>query len=122
MTADDARIPSPATGDLPAGGRDASCVASSAAPLLRLDWHYHLATCKEHTMAESTITAKGQTTVPADIRAQVQAKPGTRLVWSVMPDGTILVRAKSRSILDMAGMLKAPKGRKVKVEDMNPWR
>ena len=65
-------------------------------------------------MAQSTITSKGQTTV--------QAKPGTRLVWSVMPDGTIIVRAKTKSILDMAGMLKAPKGKRVRVEDMNPWR
>ncbi|MGD9942862.1 MAG: AbrB/MazE/SpoVT family DNA-binding domain-containing protein [Burkholderiaceae bacterium] len=73
-------------------------------------------------MAESTVTAKGQTTVPADVRARVQAEPGTRLVWSVTPDGTIIVRAKSKSILDMAGMLKAPKGRSVSVEDMNPWR
>ena len=73
-------------------------------------------------MTESTITAKGQTTVPADVRALVQAKPGTRLVWSVTPDGTIIVRAKSKSILDMAGMLKAPKGKRVGVEEMNPWR
>lgn len=79
-------------------------------------------------MAESTITAKGQTTVPADIRALVDARPGTRLVWSAMPDGTIIVRAKTRSILDMAGMLKAPKGKNgkngkpVSVDDMNPWR
>jgi antitoxin PrlF len=73
-------------------------------------------------MAESTITAKGQTTVPADIRAFVHAKPGTRLIWSAMPDGTIIVRAKTKSILDMAGMLKAPKGKHVSVDDMNPWR
>ena len=73
-------------------------------------------------MAESTITAKGQTTVPADIRALVHAGPGTRLVWSVMPDGTIIVRAKTKSILDMAGMLEAPEGKHVSVEDMNPWR
>jgi AbrB family looped-hinge helix DNA binding protein len=73
-------------------------------------------------MTESTITAKGQTTVPADVRAIVHAKPGTRLVWSVMPDGTIIVRAKTKSILDMAGMLKPPKGKRVAVEDMNPWR
>ena len=73
-------------------------------------------------MAESTITSKGQTTVPADIRAFVHAKPGTRLVWSVMPDGTIIVRAKAKSILDMAGMLKPPKGKRVSVEEMNPWR
>lgn len=73
-------------------------------------------------MAESTITAKGQTTVPADVRALVHARPGTRLVWSVMPDGTIIVRAKTKSILDMAGMLKAPRGKRVAVEQMNPWR
>lgn len=73
-------------------------------------------------MAESTITEKGQTTVPANIRAQVHARPGTKLVWSVMPDGTIIVRAKSRSILDMAGMLPAPRRKRVGVDDMNPWR
>lgn len=73
-------------------------------------------------MAESTLTAKGQTTVPADIRALMQAKPGTRLVWSAMPDGTVIVRAKTGSILDMAGMLKAPKGKRVGSDKMNPWR
>jgi bifunctional DNA-binding transcriptional regulator/antitoxin component of YhaV-PrlF toxin-antitoxin module len=30
-------------------------------------------------MSKSTITAKGQTTVPADVRTLVHAKPGTRL-------------------------------------------
>lgn len=73
-------------------------------------------------MPESTITAKGQTTVPAYIRALVQAQPGTRLVWTAMPDGTIIVRAKSQSILDMAGLLKAPKGKRVAADEMNPWR
>lgn len=73
-------------------------------------------------MLESTITAKGQTTVPAEVRALVDAGPGTRLVWSVMPDGTIIVRAKTRSVLELAGLLKAPKGKRVAVEDMNPWR
>ena len=73
-------------------------------------------------MTESTITAKGQTTVPAAVRAQVHAKPGTRLVWSVAPDGTIIVRAKTKSILDMAGMVKAPRGKHVAIDAMNPWR
>jgi antitoxin PrlF len=73
-------------------------------------------------VAESTITAKGQTTVPADIRALMQAQPGTRLVWSAMPDGTVIVRAKTKSILDMAGMLEAPKGKRVRIDAMNPWR
>lgn len=73
-------------------------------------------------MTESTITAKGQTTVPADIRALVHAEPGTRLVWSVMPDGTIIVRAKTKSVLELAGMLKAPKGKRVPIDEMSPWR
>ncbi|WP_077037002.1 AbrB/MazE/SpoVT family DNA-binding domain-containing protein [Pelomonas sp. KK5] len=73
-------------------------------------------------MTESTITAKGQTTVPADIRESVNAAPGTRLVWHLMPDGTILVRAKTKSILDLQGMLKPPKGKHVAIKDMNPWR
>ena len=71
---------------------------------------------------ESTITSKGQTTVPAEIRAFVHAKPGTRLVWSVMPDGTIIVRAKTKSILDMAGMLKAPKGIWGLIADRYGWQ
>ena len=73
-------------------------------------------------MAESTITAKGQTTVPAEVRERVKAAAGTRLVWTVMPDGTIIVRAKTKSILRLAGTLKASKGKHVAIEDMNAWR
>lgn len=73
-------------------------------------------------MAESTITAKGQTTVPAQVRQRVGAAVGTRLVWHVMPDGSIIVRAKTRSILDLAGVLRAPKGKHLAVEAMNAWR
>ena len=73
-------------------------------------------------MIESTITAKGQTTVPADVREKIGAGPGTHLIWHVMPDGRILVRAKTRSILDMAGIIKPPEGTHVPIEDMNAWR
>lgn len=73
-------------------------------------------------MSESTITIKGQTTVPQPIREALHTQPGTRLQWTLMPDGTIIVRAKTKSILDLAGMLKAPTGKKVRIEDMNAWR
>lgn len=73
-------------------------------------------------MTESTITAKGQTTVPADIRQSIGGAPGTRLVWHALADGRLIVRVKNKSILDMAGMLTAPKGKHVTVEEMNPWR
>ena len=70
-------------------------------------------------MSESTISATGRTTIPADIRARMGAKPGTRLRWAVMSDGTIFVRPKTKSLLDLAGMLKAPEGVHVSVEEMS---
>lgn len=73
-------------------------------------------------MTESTVTTKGQTTVPAEIRALVNAQAGTRLVWTAMPDGTLIVRAKTKSILDLAGSLKPAQGQHVSTEDMNAWR
>jgi antitoxin PrlF len=69
-------------------------------------------------MTESTITAKGQTTVPADIRGLIGAGAGTRLVWHVLQDGRLFVRAKSKSILDLKGMLTPPKGKRLSIKDM----
>jgi antitoxin PrlF len=73
-------------------------------------------------MLESTLTGKGQTTVPLAIRESIQAMPGTRLVWHVMPDGSVVVRAKTQSIFNLAGSLKPPKRKKVAIKDMNAWR
>lgn len=73
-------------------------------------------------MTESTMTAKGQTTVPADIRQSIGCVPGTRLVWHALSDGRLMVRVKNKSILDMAHVLIAPEGTQVSVEEMNPWR
>ncbi len=73
-------------------------------------------------MSESTITTKGQTTVPADVRERLGSTPGTKLVWNPMPDGRVLVRVKNRSVLDMVGMLQPADDKHVSVEDMNPWR
>ncbi|RIK92218.1 MAG: AbrB family transcriptional regulator [Burkholderiales bacterium] len=73
-------------------------------------------------MSESTITAKGQTTVPAGIRERIGAVPGTRLVWHAMPDGSIVVRAKGKTLLDLAGSLPAPRNKRVPIDAMNAWR
>ncbi|MGF6977564.1 antitoxin PrlF [Paraburkholderia sp. JPY465] len=70
-------------------------------------------------MAKSTMTSKGQTTVPAEVRAALHAGPGTRLEWHLTLDGDVIVRAKTLSLLDLAGSVKADKH--VDVEDMNPW-
>ena len=38
------------------------------------------------------LTAKGQTTVPVQIREAIHAKPGDLLAWDVGPDGVVRVR------------------------------
>jgi hypothetical protein len=43
-------------------------------------------------------------------------------VWHVLPDGRLIVRAKTHSLLDLAGTLKSPHKKPVPIEAMNPWR
>jgi AbrB family looped-hinge helix DNA binding protein len=38
------------------------------------------------------ITAKGQTTIPAEIRAALSARPGDLVAWEMASDGTARVR------------------------------
>jgi antitoxin PrlF len=42
--------------------------------------------------AISKITAKGQTTVPREVRAALKSKPGDLIAWDVAPDGRVAVR------------------------------
>jgi bifunctional DNA-binding transcriptional regulator/antitoxin component of YhaV-PrlF toxin-antitoxin module len=71
-------------------------------------------------MTESTITTKGQTTVPADIRKAIGGTVGTRLVWHALPDGRLFVRVKNKSVLDLKGLLTPAKGKRVGIKDMRP--
>ncbi len=72
-------------------------------------------------MSEATMTSKGQVTVPADIRKSMGLSAGERVVFTLLDDGTTVMRAKSRSLVELKGMLKRAGGRKkrVSVADMN---
>lgn len=58
-------------------------------------------------MFESTMTSKGQTTVPKEIRKQFNLKPGDKVFWSIEA-GRIVLRTKNRSIKELAGFLHRP--------------
>ena len=47
-------------------------------------------------MPHSTLTSKGQTTIPQEIREAVGLQTGAKLNWSVTPDGVLIVRAKTQ--------------------------
>ncbi len=66
-------------------------------------------------MFESSITPRGQTTVPAAVRRAIGAVPGSTLIWRVMPDCRLFVRVKGKSTLK-AGALTAPRPSKSRLD------
>ncbi|MGH8285563.1 MAG: hypothetical protein ACRETT_07330 [Steroidobacteraceae bacterium] len=48
-------------------------------------------------------------------------QPQDRVIFTVMPDGTTVMRAKTRSLREMTGSLKR-RGKKVPVKDMRLGR
>ena len=68
---------------------------------------------------DATLTSKGQTTIPKEIRDSLGMKPGDRMTFTVMPDATVIMRVKSRSVTELAGVLQR-KGRKpIPVEQLS---
>lgn len=73
-------------------------------------------------MHEATMTSKGQTTIPKDIRDGLGIKSGDRMTFTMLPDGTVILRAKTRSLAEMAGALHKEGLAPVSVEQMTPWQ
>ena len=73
-------------------------------------------------MHQSTVSATGRTTVPAAIRQQMGAIPGSVLAWHVMDDGPLMVQVRDKDVRELRGMFKAPAGKRVTVAQMNPAR
>ena len=79
---------------------------------------YYSQQCKESAMSEATVTSKGQVTIPADIRKALGLGAGERVVFTRLDDGTTIMRAKTRSIIDLRGLLKPVRRRKVAIDEM----
>jgi antitoxin PrlF len=68
-------------------------------------------------MAFATVTSKGRTTIPKNVRAAANLKPGDRIHFTVLGDRTIILRVKNRSIRNVA--IKPPGGKRVPIAQMN---
>ena len=62
-------------------------------------------------MSDATLTAKGQTTIPKDIRDGMGLRPKDRIHFTLLADGTVIMRAKRRSFRELYGSLQK-RGRK----------
>lgn len=54
---------------------------------------------------DATLTSKGQTTIPKEIRDSLSLKAGDRMTFTLMPDASVLMRVKSKSVTELAGVL-----------------
>ena len=70
-------------------------------------------------MAVATLTSKGQTTIPKEIRDRLGLEPGDKLDFVVEADGRVVLRPATRDVRELRGMLRR-KGRKpVSLEEMD---
>jgi antitoxin PrlF len=102
--------------------RSAGAATVTAGPLAHGPIPYYNRDRKDNggTMTgDATLTSKGQTTIPKAIRDTLAMKPGDRLTFTLMTDGTVVMRVKNKRVMDLAGTLRR-KGRKaVPIEQLS---
>ncbi len=64
-----------------------------------------------------TITSKGQTTVPSEVRDILSLKPGDKIRY-VHRDGKIFIKAKNKRAVDLLGKFYDPDRPPIPVEEM----
>jgi len=73
-------------------------------------------------MTEATMTVKGQVTVPREIRNRLGLKSGDKVAFTILSDGTVVVRPKTRRLADLVGSLTRLGQPSVSIEEMDPFK
>jgi AbrB family looped-hinge helix DNA binding protein len=60
-------------------------------------------------MPTSTLTDKGETVVPKEVREALALEPGDKLSWEIR-DGRVAISTESPSLLDFEGFIKNSSG------------
>ena len=68
---------------------------------------------------DATLTSKGQTTIPKEIRDSLGMKAGDRMTFTLMPDATVVMRVKRKSLTELAGTLHKKGRRPVPAEQLS---
>ncbi|MBN8726210.1 MAG: type II toxin-antitoxin system PrlF family antitoxin [Xanthomonadales bacterium] len=65
----------------------------------------------------ATITSKGQTTIPKHIREQAGLHAGDRIQFTVLDNGTIVIRPRRRKVASLQGLLHT--ARKLPIDELS---
>jgi AbrB family looped-hinge helix DNA binding protein len=66
---------------------------------------------------QSTVTAKGQTTLPRPVRAALGLAPGDRVRYVILDGGEVRL-LKEKPVMELAGLLRRPGQTPVSLEAM----
>ena len=69
-------------------------------------------------MSVSTITTKGQTTIPKDIRNYLKVGAGDKIDFIIDKNGQVIVEPTVRDVKELKGILSRPGARAVSVNEM----
>ncbi|MBU0737875.1 MAG: AbrB/MazE/SpoVT family DNA-binding domain-containing protein [Alphaproteobacteria bacterium] len=67
---------------------------------------------------EATMSAKGQITIPKEMRELLKLNPGDQMVYSVV-DGEIVITPKNIDMKDLAGFLGTPPNGRATLEEID---
>ena len=70
-------------------------------------------------MFESTVTSKGQITIPKAVREVLHLDVGDTVYFDLRPDGTVVLMARNAPVESLFGLLKRT-GTPISIDEMNP--
>jgi AbrB family looped-hinge helix DNA binding protein len=69
-------------------------------------------------MPTSSLTSKGQTTIPLEVRRKLGLKPGDKIDFVIGEDGLVILRPATNSVTALRGLLKRPGQKRLSVDEM----
>jgi AbrB family looped-hinge helix DNA binding protein len=66
----------------------------------------------------TTLSSNGQVTVPRDVRERLGLQAGDKVAWSVLSNGTVVLRPRTGRLADLVGILNQPGEPSVSVDEM----
>ena len=70
-------------------------------------------------MTVATLTSKGQTTIPKQVREHLKLNAGDKLDFVIESEGRVVIRPAKLDVRELKGLLKRRDGKVLSIEEMN---
>ena len=70
-------------------------------------------------MPVATLTSKGQTTIPKQVREHLKLNPGDKLDFVIESEGRVVIRPAKLDVRELKGLLKQSDRKVLSIGDMN---